>query len=407
MILLVAALSKIEGNASFAGKYWPALTKWAEFLKAKGLDPENQLCTDDFMGHLAHNANLSVKAILALGAFGRLCEMRGESERGKQYLDLARDYARQWIAMAVDGGPSKLAFDKSGTWSQKYNLVWDSILGLDLFPDQLKRDEMAFYRRSMNRFGLPLDNRSAGTKTDWIHWTATLTGNRADFDALIDPVWDFYNETVDRVPLSDWVKTDEPKHVGFVARSVVGGFFLPLIADAKIWADYYKAGQKTPGAWAKLPLAVRKTVVASAIDGPQSWRYSTENPGIGWMQPGFKDDQWPLGRSGFGTEGTPGAVIGTTWDSSDVWIRRTTKLAKFVRAKLRLLVHHDEDAEIYLNGILAAKLRGYSTGYRVVDIRPEALDRLATRMPVVIAAHCHQTSGGQYIDVGLIQLEEP
>ncbi|MGA1997234.1 MAG: DUF4965 domain-containing protein, partial [Bryobacteraceae bacterium] len=115
MLILVAALAKVEGNAAYAEKYWPELTKWAEYLKTKGLDPENQLSTDDFAGHLAHNANLSLKAILALGAYGTLCQATGRTAEAAAYRDLSRDYAKKWMDLAAEGDHYRLAFDKPGT----------------------------------------------------------------------------------------------------------------------------------------------------------------------------------------------------------------------------------------------------------------------------------------------------
>src|SRR6185295_8902445 len=95
--------------------------------------------------------------------------------KAAEYFGLARELARRWMEEAADGDHFRLAFDKPGTWSQKYNLIWDRILGLDLFPAELARKEMAFSRKTQNQFGLPLDNRRDYTKLDWIAWTATLT----------------------------------------------------------------------------------------------------------------------------------------------------------------------------------------------------------------------------------------
>ena len=203
MLILLAALAKVEGNADFAGRYWPVVRKWADYLKAKGFDPENQLCTDDFAGHLAHNVNLSAKAIVALGAYAQLCRLRGASRTAEEYLALARTFAARWAKEADDSDHYRLAFDRPDTWSQKYNLVWDRILGLGLFPDEVLKKEMAFYRKTQKPYGLPLDNRKTYTKIDWTLWTACLTGDRADFDALVGPVYDFVNATPDRSPLTD------------------------------------------------------------------------------------------------------------------------------------------------------------------------------------------------------------
>jgi Domain of unknown function (DUF1793) len=204
----------------------------------KGLDPERQLVTDDFTGPLAHNANLSVKAISALGAYATLCEMLGKKAEAASYRKVAQQYAQEWQRMAADGHHSRLAFDQPGTWSQKYNLIWDKLLGLNLFPAEVVRAEIAFYKTKQNAYGLPLDSRAQYTKLDWLLWTATLSDNPADFDALFSPAYKFTNETPDRVPLTDFYQTDTGKHVYFQARSVVGGVFIKMLADEATWKKW-------------------------------------------------------------------------------------------------------------------------------------------------------------------------
>jgi hypothetical protein len=238
MLIMLAALSRVEGSPAFAAKYWPQLTKWAEYLKEKGLDPENQLSTDDFAGHLAHNANLSIKAILALGSYGELCEMTGHKPEAAAYRKTAQEFARKWIDLAADGDHYKLAFDKPGTWSQKYNLVWDKLLGLNLFPPDVARKEIAFYKTKLNRYGLPLDNRKDYTKLDWILWTATLAESQADFEAIVAPAYQFAQESPTRVPLTDWYDTITAKQQNFQARSVVGGLFVKMLSDQAVWKKY-------------------------------------------------------------------------------------------------------------------------------------------------------------------------
>src|ERR1700710_343861 len=115
MLALVAAIAKVDGNADFAAKYWPVLTKWAKYLEAKGFDPENQLCTDDFAGHLAHNTNLSIKAIMGLGSYATLAEMRGDKAEAARVRAIAEGFAERWVKEAADGDHFRLTFDKAGT----------------------------------------------------------------------------------------------------------------------------------------------------------------------------------------------------------------------------------------------------------------------------------------------------
>ncbi|HEY3268841.1 MAG TPA: DUF4965 domain-containing protein [Armatimonadota bacterium] len=234
MLILTAALAHVEGNADFAAKHWPTLTQWAEYLTAEGMDPENQLCTDDFAGHMAHNANLSIKAILGIAGYARLCEKTGHWKEAASYRAKAQEMAAEWVKRADDGDHYRLAFDAPGTWSQKYNLVWDTILDLNVFPPEVARKEAAFYHGKLAAFGLPLDSRRGYTKTDWELWTATLGDNPALFQAIVDRVYNFANATPNRVAFSDWYETADARQVGFVARSVIGGLFLPLLkAKAK------------------------------------------------------------------------------------------------------------------------------------------------------------------------------
>ena len=239
MLILVAALAEAEGNADFAKRYWPVLGKWAAYLQREGHGPGEPACRRTTSPGTWRTTRTSRSR--PSWRWGLTLNWRRSSATraaAAEYRQAAEAMAKRWPEMAKDGDHYRLAFDKPGTWSQKYNLVWDTILGLNLFDPSIARTEMAYYLKMQNKYGLPLDNRATYTKLDWIVWTATLAEKRADFDALIGPVWSFLNESPSRVPMTDWYWTLDGKQRGFQARSVVGGVYLPVLKDAGVWRKW-------------------------------------------------------------------------------------------------------------------------------------------------------------------------
>lgn len=226
MLIMTTAIAIADGNADYAAKHWETLTIWSNYLAEEGLDPENQLCTEDFAGHLAHNANLSAKAIMAIAGYGRLAEMLNKPEEAKKYTEMAKRMAIEWERKANDGDHYRLAFDRPDTWSQKYNFVWDKTLGLNVLPAEIMQKEVTFYLKNQNKYGLPLDNRFTWGKTDDTVWSATMADSENDFQELVRPIWKYVNETSSRVPLGDWYETLNADYINFRARSVVGGVFM-------------------------------------------------------------------------------------------------------------------------------------------------------------------------------------
>lgn len=231
MVILAAAIAKAEGNANYAKKYWDLLTTWTDYLVKYGQDPENQLCTDDFAGHWAHNANLSVKAIMGVAAYSELAKMLGMNKVANEYANTAKIMATKWEEMAKEGDHYRLAFDRQNTWSQKYNMVWDKMWNLNLFPNNVIEKEINYYLTKQNEFGLPLDSRKEYTKSDWVMWTAAMSPDIETFQKFSDPIYKYINETTSRVPISDWHHTDSGKWVGFRARSVIGGYWMKVLMD--------------------------------------------------------------------------------------------------------------------------------------------------------------------------------
>jgi len=233
MLIMAAAICLYENDSNFARDHWKHLSKWATYLIENGLDPENQLCTDDFAGHLAHNANLSVKAILGIGAYSIMCNMLNE-KNGETYFQMAQKMAQQWEEMASANTHYKLTFDSlDETWSLKYNLIWDHLFGLNLFSKEIIQKEIPHYLSKQNKYGTPLDNRNTYTKADWLVWSAAMATEEGDFEKMIAPLWRFLHETESRVPFTDWYDTVSGKQMNFQNRSVVGGLFIKMLADVE------------------------------------------------------------------------------------------------------------------------------------------------------------------------------
>ena len=229
MLIMTAMVCRMEQNVSFALPYMETLKKWREYLIRYGADPGEQLCTDDFAGHLSHNTNLSVKAIMGIEGYAQIAALAGEKDEAKKYHKIAVDMASDWEKRAKADDHYQLVFGegKKDTWSLKYNLIWDKLWKSGLFSDEVYEKELAYYKKKANRYGTPLDSRAAYTKSDWILWCAAMDNTAA----LIQPVAAYLKETTTRVPFSDWYQTDSGRYCYFIARSVQGGIFMPMLAE--------------------------------------------------------------------------------------------------------------------------------------------------------------------------------
>ena len=279
------------------------------------------------------------------------------------------------------------------------------MLGLNIFPGEVARKEMDYYKKMQNQYGLPLDNRETYTKLDWITWTATLTQNRDDFEALIAPIITFLNETPDRSPMTDWYQTKTARKVGFTARPVVGGVFMKMLYEKPVWQKYAGRDQTKAANWAAIPKPPQVIVVVPAADkAAAKWRYTTTQPATDWARANFDASHWPEGWSGFGVRDTPGSIAGTTWNTSDIWLRRDVEIPAAELKNIELWFHHDDEAEVYINGVLALDAGGFVGRYDSFPLTEKGKAALKPGKNT-IAVHCHQTGGGQYVDLGFVDVK--
>ena len=230
MLVMLAAIYRADGDISLARDNMDLLDKWVRYLEEFGEDPGDQLCTDDFAGHMARNINLSAKAISGIASYALIKRALGDEGTYEAYMQKAREMAKRWLERAQVGDHTALTFDGNG-WSMKYNLVWDILFGLHLIPDAWYAKETAYYVTRNNEYGLPLDSRADYTKSDWICWCAAMAQDRKVSDALIHPLVKYLHETGSRVPFSDWYDTKTGLYRHFINRTVQGGLFMPMLRE--------------------------------------------------------------------------------------------------------------------------------------------------------------------------------
>ncbi|MGN0746550.1 MAG: glutaminase domain-containing protein, partial [Aristaeellaceae bacterium] len=228
MLIMLEAAMACGADAALAAGCLPILEKWVRYLDQYGEDPGDQLCTDDFAGHLSHNINLAAKAIVGVACYARIMRRFGREEEARRWEARAHEMAASWLERARGEQGTALTFDGSG-WSMKYNLAWDLALGLELMPASFYQAETESYLPRVNEYGLPLDSRADYTKSDWLVWTAAMAADRETFGRLIAPLAHYLRTTSTRVPFSDWYDTKTGRYVAFIARSVQGGVYMPLL----------------------------------------------------------------------------------------------------------------------------------------------------------------------------------
>ena len=232
MITLAATICILDGNTSYVEKYWDIMTTWADYLVENGLHPANQLCTDDFAGHWAGNCNLAIKAIMGIAGYAEIAKMMGKDDVYAKYNAKAKEMAAAWESETKVNDHYELAYGAGEeTWSQKYNMVWDKLWQTGIIPNDAMQTEVKYYLTKQNKYGLPLDVRKDYTKSDWIMWSAAMADTDEDFQAFVAPLYKYINETPSRVPISDWHDTKTGSMIGFKARSVIGGYWMKVLAD--------------------------------------------------------------------------------------------------------------------------------------------------------------------------------
>lgn len=230
MLLLTAAISYLQQDTAYSHKHWDVLSRWSKYLLQTGIDAGQETASDVFAPQPPHSANLSAKSILALAAYARMAEKMNRTETARIVHDTVKHRAEEWQQLAYAGDHYRYGLDGDTIWGLKYNLIWDKLLDLHVFPDSVFQKETEFYINNQQTYGVPLLTGYDRTKTEWNLWIASFAGDRKTFRRLMLPVYHYMNETDDRVPMSDvYVTGDSIRPSEFVNRPVVGGVFIQLL----------------------------------------------------------------------------------------------------------------------------------------------------------------------------------
>ncbi len=230
VLVMFLACYRADNDLTFFQENQSLCATWVEYLVKYGLKPENQLCTDDFAGHLKNNINLAIKATVGIAAYAELSGHCDDRATAKKYRKIAEDFATQIVAFGNQFRHLPITWDTDDeTFSLKYNFAFDKLLGLNLFPQSVLEREVDCYLARQNEFGTPLDSRKGYTKSDWLVWAASLTDDEEKARKMIAPIAAYLKGTPDRIPFGDWYETEGGKYHEFRARSVQGGCFILLM----------------------------------------------------------------------------------------------------------------------------------------------------------------------------------
>ena len=226
MLVMAYSYYKMSEDKEFLKENFELLSKWADFLKKKGIDLDNQLCTDDFAGHSKRNVNLAIKSIMGRACYNRICEVLGISD--DSFFEAKAD-AQKLIELCESDSYLPFALSNKNSWSLKYNMVWDIVFDFGIFDEKLYEAESMKYREELNKYGVPLDSRKDFTKTDWMLWAACLDKTGENVDTFSKAIVNFLAESESKVCFSDWYDTKTAKQCGFDHRTVQAGLWMPVL----------------------------------------------------------------------------------------------------------------------------------------------------------------------------------